>query len=413
MKYPFILIILLSFTLTSCFHTRTIQAPAKADRSYNTPVEPLYLNYSIKPGAERTRQYFNRLKHDLRVGIVANQTSVIQNTHLVDSLLSAGINVVKVFTPEHGFRGNVDAGVTINNETDASTGLPIISLYGDHKKPTAQDLQDVELMVFDLQDVGARFYTYISTMTYVMEACAEAKIPLLILDRPNPNGFYVDGPILEPKYKSFVGMHPVPIVYGMTMAEYARMVNEEGWLKDSIKCDLHWIMCSGYNHRSIYRLPVKPSPNLPDENAVLLYPSLCLFEGTRVSVGRGTDHPFSVIGYPSSPINTYKFTPVSKPGAMDPPYKNQQCFGLNLSDSADSIIKYPQLRLHWLIDLYQADTNKQNFFTSFFYKLAGTDTLRYQIEAGMDETAIRNTWTTGLEQFKEIRRKYLLYRDFE
>jgi len=413
MKYPFLLIILLSFTLTSCFHTRTLQAPVKPEISYKVPVEPLYLDNNIKPGAERTRQYFNRLKHDLRVGVVANQTSVIHNTHLVDSLLSAGINVIKVFTPEHGFRGNVDAGVLINNETDASTGLPIISLYGDHKKPTAQDLQDVELMVFDLQDVGARFYTYISTMTLVMEACAEAKIPLLILDRPNPNGFYVDGPILEPKYKSFVGMHSVPIVHGMTMAEYARMVNEEGWLKDSVKCDLHWIMCSGYNHRSIYKLPVKPSPNLPDENSVLLYPSLCLFEGTKVSVGRGTDYPFSIIGYPASPIQGYKFTPVSKPGAMDPPYKNQQCFGLNLRDSADSIIKYPQLRLHWLIDLYQADTNKQGFFTSFFYKLAGTDTLRYQIESGMDEAAIRNSWTAGLEQFKEIRKKYLLYRDFE
>lgn len=404
--------ILVSLLFTSCFHTRQLQenvAPiATVDSSTAAPVRKI----QIKPGAERTHKYFNKLRNHPQVAVVANQTSLIRNTHLVDSLLNGGINIVKVFTPEHGFRGSADAGALIENETDAKTGLPIISLYGNHKKPTPEDLAGVDIVVFDLQDVGTRFYTYISTMTLVMEACAEQSIPMLILDRPNPNGFYIDGPILETKHKSFIGMHNVPVVHGMTMAEYARMVNEEGWLEKGVKCDLDWITCSGYNHHLFYNLPVKPSPNLPDMNSVILYPSLCFFEGTKVSVGRGTEFPFSVIGYPEYVDKSFSFTPVSRTGAMNPPYKDQVCYGKDFRDSVQSLKDNPGLRLRWLIDMYNADHNKANFFTSFFTKLAGTEKLKEQIEAGLDEAAIRQSWQADLDAFKRIRSKYLLYRDF-
>lgn len=366
----------------------------------------------IRPGAERTRQYFHSLKHDRKVAVVANQTSMIDTVHLVDSMLAEGIKVVKIFTPEHGFRGAADAGQLINNEIDSQSGLPVISLYGSHKKPTSEDLAGVDIVVFDLQDVGARFYTYISTLTLVMEACAENNIPLLVLDRPNPNGFYVDGPILEPKQSSFIGMHPVPVVHGMTIAEYARMVNGENWLKDSLHCDLDWVECAGYNHKSHYSLPIKPSPNLPDMNSVILYPTLCFFEGTKVSVGRGTDTPFSIIGYPGFPNGNYQFTPQSRIGALSPPYKDQQCNGYILTDSVSQLLENPGLRINWLIHMYQADTGKSSFFTSFFTKLAGTEVLRRQIESGMNENEIRSTWNDDLIKFMETRKKYLLYRDF-
>lgn len=404
--------ILVSLLFASCFHSRQLQENVAPPKTVDSPAPAPVRKMQIKPGAERTHKYFNKLRNHQQIAVVANQTSLISNTHLVDSLLNNGINIVKVFTPEHGFRGSADAGALIDNETDIKTGLPIISLYGSHKKPTSEDLAGIDIVVFDLQDVGARFYTYISTMTLVMEACAEQGIPMMVLDRPNPNGFYVDGPILETKLKSFIGMHNVPVVHGMTMAEYARMVNEEGWLEKGIKCDLHLISCSGYNHHLFYNLPVKPSPNLPDMNSVILYPSLCFFEGTKVSVGRGTEFPFSVIGYPEYADKSFSFTPVSRTGAMNPPYKDQVCYGRNFSDSVQSLKDKPRLRLNWLIDMYNADQNKATFFTSFFTKLAGTEKLKEQIEAGLNEAAIRQSWQDDLDAFKRIRSKYLLYRDF-
>jgi uncharacterized protein YbbC (DUF1343 family) len=367
----------------------------------------------IKTGAERTGRYFGRLRqHQKRVAVVANHTSMIGNVHLVDSMLNSGINLIKIFTPEHGFRGFAGAGEELNNETDPRTGLPIISLYGKQKKPLPTDLADVDIVVFDMQDVGVRFYTYISTMSLVMEACAENNIPFLILDRPNPNGFYVDGPVLETTHSSFVGMHPVPIVHGMTMAEYARMVNEEGWLKGGIKCDLDWVPCSGYTHSRLYELPVKPSPNLPDMTSVILYPTTCLFEGTKASVGRGTDYPFRYIGYPALIGGKISFTPVSRPGATNPPYKNQVCYGFDFSKYAESIREKPGIRLSWIINMYKADTTGSSFFTSFFTNLAGTDKLQKQIEAGMDEHSIRESWQKPLQEFLKKRDKYLIYKDF-
>ncbi len=401
MKIYLLHLFLSGLILTSCIHSIN-----------NRDDTQVIASSDIKPAAERTDIYFQKIKDGKNVAVVANQTSVIGKTHLVDSLISAGINVVKVFTPEHGFRGIADAGALIANEIDSATGLPIISLYGNHKKPTPEDLKGIDIILFDLQDVGARFYTYISTMTLVMEACAEQKVPVLILDRPNPNGFYVDGPILEPQFQSFIGMHPVPVVHGMTMAEYARMANGEGWLKDGVRCELQWVECSGYDHNIFYELPVKPSPNLPDVESVLLYPSLCFFEGTRVSVGRGTEYPFSIIGHPEFKRGNYSFTPTSRPGAMNPPFKDQKCFGYNLRDSATAIMKNPELRLQWLIEMYNADNNKSTFFTPFFSKLAGTEKLRKQIEAGMDEAAIKRSWEEDLKEYKKRRSKYLLYTDF-
>jgi uncharacterized protein YbbC (DUF1343 family) len=346
-----------------------------------------------------------------RVAVVANHTSLINGAHLVDSLLNSGINIVKIFSPEHGFRGKADAGQLIDDKIDLVTGLPVISLYGKHKKPTNEDLQNVDLIVFDIQDVGARFYTYISTMTYVMEACAENEIPVIILDRPNPNGFYVDGPVLEKEFKSFVGMHPVPIVHGMTVGEYAKMVNGELWLTDSLQCDLTVIPVKNYAHGDFYELPVKPSPNLPNKFAVYLYPSLCLFEGTVVSVGRGTDYPFQVIGHPDFPSGNYIFVPRSIPGAATHPrHENDSCRGRNLIGYAREMKNNPaQLNLTWLIDYYEALKDKTNFFTDYFTLLAGTETLQKQIEEGWTEEQIRESWQPGLDEFKPIRKKYLLY----
>ncbi len=369
---------------------------------------------SIIVGAERTNEYFPLLKGK-NIALVANHTSLIDGVHLVDTLISARFKVVKVFSPEHGFRGNADAGQEIGDKIDLVTGLPIISLYGKNKKPQAVDLAGVDLVIFDIQDVGARFYTYISTMTYVMEACAENQIPVIILDRPNPNGFYVDGPVLESEFKSFVGLHPVPIVHGMTVGEYAGMVNAEGWLENGVKCELSVIPVENYTHRHFYELPVRPSPNLPNKNAIFLYPSLCLFEGTVVSVGRGTDLPFQVIGHPDFVTGSYLFTPKSIPGvASKPKYEGVNCFGQNLTGFAENITNQPhQLSLFWLIEYYKTLKDKGNFFDSYFEKLAGTAQLRKQIEDGWSEAQIRETWQPGLEKFKQIRKKYLLYPDFE
>ncbi|NTW25605.1 MAG: DUF1343 domain-containing protein [Lentimicrobium sp.] len=413
MRYSGIIILLISIAFTSCTQSRRFQktqpitAPSKSENADIQIFKP-----SIKPAAERTRHYFDQLTGK-RLGIVANQTSLIGEIHLVDSLLSAGFNVVKVFSPEHGFRGQAEAGEHVNDNIDSKTGLPIISLYGDHRKPTSGDLESIDLLIFDLQDVGARFYTYISTLTLVMEACAESNIPLLVLDRPNPNGFYIDGPVLKPEFSSFVGMHPVPVVHGMTMAEYARMVAGEGWLKCSQQCDLSWIEMSGYAHRKHYNLPVRPSPNLPDMESVYLYPSLCLFEGTIVSVGRGTDFPFSIIGFPGFTGGNYTFIPESRIGAsLNPLYKGIECSGFNLRNEVPEFLKNPEISLKWLILMYKSYPEKDKFFTSFFNKLAGTDELQLQIRADFSEDEIKASWQQGLEDFGKIREKYLLYHDF-
>ncbi len=369
---------------------------------------------TIKVGAERTDLYLPLLKGK-NIAIVANQTSTIKNTHLVDSLIALGVKVQKVFAPEHGFRGEADAGEKIITTTDVKTGLPIVSLYGGHTKPTAKDLEGIDMVIYDIQDVGVRFYTYISTMQYVMEACAENNIPFLILDRPDPNGFYIDGPVLEAKYKSFIGLHSIPIVYGLTAAEYAYMLNGENWLKDSVKCKLMHIPVEGYTHNDFYELPVKPSPNLPNMSAIYLYPSLGLFEGTVISAGRGTSIPFQLVGYPDYSKGNYKFTPHSIPGvAKNPPYENELCNGLDLSGLDKDYFKNNKaINISWIHDLYNDAKNKKKFFNSYFNKLAGNASLKQQIISGITVDEIRKSWQPDLNAYKIIRKKYLLYPDFE
>jgi len=367
----------------------------------------------VLPGADQTQLYLSYLKGK-NIGMVVNPTSVIGDklTSSVDSLLKLGINIKKIFGPEHGFRGNASNGATVDDSTDPKTGLPVISLYGKHYKPTPADLNGINLMTFDIQDVGARFYTYLSTLQYVMEACAENNIELVILDRPNPNGFYVDGPVLDTAFKSFVGMDQVPVVYGMTIAEYAQMLNGEGWLKNHVQCKLKIIKVANYSHKTLYKLPVNPSPNLNTAQSVLLYPGLCLFEGTTLSVGRGTYSPFEQIGHPLLKGKyTYSFTPVSIPGmSEDPPQKNQVCYGINLKNYDTGIIQSSgKLNLTWLLELYNAFPDKAHFFNAYFVKLAGTDQLRKQIEAGKTEREIRESWEPALSHFKMTRQKYLLY----
>ena len=368
---------------------------------------------AIRPAAESMDQYLSLLTNK-NVGLVANNTSLVGKIHLVDTLLRSGIRVVKIFGPEHGFRGNASDGDRVGNATDPETSIPVISLYGDHRKPSSGDLSGLDVVVFDIQDVGCRFFTYISTMTYVMEACAEKGLPMIILDRPNPNGYYVDGPVLEPKYRSFVGLHPVPIVYGMTIGEYALMVNGERWLENGIQCNLKVIPCSGYNHSSRYQLPVKPSPNLPVMESVYLYPSLCLFEGTSISVGRGTDKPFTMIGHPLFHEGSFIFTPKSVPGVSDnPPFKGKTCYGQDLEAAAAGIKENGRVELGWLTGMYKYMRGRSEFFTPYFEKLAGTARLREQIESGMTSKAIRRSWQKDIRQFMKIREKYLLYPDFQ
>jgi len=368
----------------------------------------------IKVGAQRTEVYYPWIK-DKKIAVVANQTSMIGQTHLVDSLLHAGFSVTKVFCPEHGFRGDADAGEIIGNSIDEKTKLPVISLYGKNKKPSPEDLSDVDVVIFDIQDVGARFYTYISTLHYVMEACAENNKFFIVLDRPNPNGYYVDGPVLENEFTSFVGMDPVPIVHGMTVAEYARMLNGQGWLKNGVQCQLRYVPVFNYNHTCFYQLPVKPSPNLPSMESVYMYPSICLFEGTCVSVGRGTATPFEIIGHPKIDSTEYSFTPISIAGmAKNPPYEGQLCKGYNFHNYAAEYIKgYGKLYIFPLIELYKELKDKTEYFGKGFDQLAGTSKLRQQIISGMSEEDIRKSWKSDLDNFKRIRKKYLLYTDFE
>ena len=349
-----------------------------------------------------------RLIEGKRVGVVGNQTSIIGNTHLVDTLLSLGVDIKKIYTPEHGFRGTADAGAKVNSGKDEMTGLPIVSLYGKNKKPTAEMLQGIDIILFDLQDVGVRFYTYISTMSYVMEAGAENNLPVIVLDRPNPNGFYVDGPVLKSENKSFVGMHQVPVVYGMTIGEYAKMVNGERWLKSNVTCDLTVIPIHNYNRNAIYELPVKPSPNLPNWESVYLYPTLCFFEGTNVSVGRGTEMPFQIYGHPDM-RGSYTFTPKSTSGASKPLLEGQRCRGEKLVEFAhDYLNNSDQLHLEWVIEAYQQLKDK-GFFKDYFRLLSGDQQLQLDIENGKSADAIRASWKDDLEVFKAVRAKYLLY----
>lgn len=363
--------------------------------------------------ADRPGSYLPLL-YGKSVGVVANQTSMTKEGHLVDYLVANKVGVKKVFAPEHGFRGTASAGEVIKDGKDVKTGLPIVSLYGSNKKPTAEQLADVDVVVFDIQDVGARFYTYISTLTYVMEACAENGKKVIVLDRPNPNGYYVDGPVLKDGFESFVGMHHIPVVHGMTIGEYAKMVNGEKWLNNGVQCQLDVVTCENWDHSMTYSLPVKPSPNLPNDDAIILYPSLCLFEGTTVSVGRGTDKPFQVVGAPFLQTGSFAFVPKANEGAKYPKYEGEQCYGFALNDFAQFYLNgLGELYLHWLIEAYNMAPDKDKFFNSFFEKLAGTDQLRKDIIAGKTAEQIRESWQEEVSEFKRLRRKYLLYTDFE
>lgn len=378
----------------------------------------------IKTGADNYEQYLGLLKGK-KVGVVTNQTGVVNYTEkqwaekhggawltkrsasvsLVDFLIEKDVNLKKIYAPEHGFRGTADAGELIKDGKDTKTGIPIISLYGDNKKPKPEQLAGIDVLVFDLQDVGARFYTYISSLHYIMEACAENNIPLIVLDRPNPNGDIVDGPILEKENASFVGMHAIPVLHGMTIGEYAKMINGEKWLKNGAQCNLTIIPCTNYTRDMYYSLPFKPSPNLPNDQAINLYASLCLFEGTNVSMGRGTNKQFQIYGSPYLPKTGFSFTPQPNEGAKNPPYNGITCYGEDLSQ----IKKVEKLELKWLLDAYNKTDDKSKFFIPFFTKLAGTKKLQQQIEAGKSESEIRESWAQGLETFKTMRVPYLIY----
>jgi len=362
----------------------------------------------VNPAAERTALYFPLLK-GRQCAVTTNHSAVIGSVHLVDSLVRSGIEVKKIFSPEHGYHGSVADGITIHNAVDTLTGIPIVSLYGKQKKPLPADLQGIDLMIFDIQDLGVRFYTYISTLHYIMEACAESHIPLVILDRPNPLGHYTDGPLLDPAFKSFVGMDPLPIVYGLTIGELAGMINGEGWLGNTLQCDLTIIQCSGYTHKSHYQLQVNPSPNLQSMEAVYLYPSVALFEGTIMNVGRGTPFSYQVFGHPEYPMKEFSYVPRASAKNPDPKHKDQQCYGVDLRKAvADSLSNLDRIELSWLINAYKT-MNRPGFFLPFMDKLAGTDKLRKQIEAGWSEEKIRKSWSPDLEKYRQIRKKYLLY----
>ncbi|MGB1041802.1 MAG: exo-beta-N-acetylmuramidase NamZ family protein [Tenacibaculum sp.] len=412
-RYTFLFFLIFSLQFTSC---------AQQPKSTIKKVEKQ--NTSLKTGADRTDLYLQNLKGK-NIAIVANQTSVLNtlqraevssNTmgselkqhHLVDYLHNYNnITVKKVFAPEHGFRGKADAGEVVVDGIDTKTQLPIVSLYGKNKKPSKEQLKGIDVVVFDIQDVGARFYTYISTLHYVMEACAELGIKVIVLDRPNPNGHYIDGPVLEPQHKSFVGMHPVPVVYGMTIGEYGQMINGEKWLTNGIQCDLTVVPLKNYTHDYQYSLPIKPSPNLPNDKAINLYPSLCFFEGTNVSAGRGTNEQFQIYGSPYLKKTRFSFTPQPNEGAKYPKHKNKLCYGENLTE-ADEL---NSLNLSWLLKTYQETSRvKTKFWNAFFTKLAGTTKLQEQITKGLSEKEIKVSWKKDLELFKKVREKYLLYK---
>ncbi len=357
-------------------------------------------------GAEQMDQYLPKLAGK-SVALLINHTSLVNDTHLLDTLLSSGVEVVKIFAPEHGFRGDLANGEQVDDGFDQKTGLPLISLYGKNKKPTKEQLEGIDVVIYDIQDVGARFYTYISSMHYMMEACGENGISFLIFDRPNPNAHYVDGPVLEIEKASFVGIHPIPIVYGMTVGELALMIKGEGWIKQSETLDLQVIHLKNWTRDSSYILPVSPSPNLPNSQAISLYPSLCLFEGTHVSMGRGTDFPFQAVGYPDPAFGAFEFTPRSIPGVSKyPPHKNKICYGYDLR----SVPQPNRIDLSYLIQFYNQSNQKDDFFNAFFTNLAGTKTLREQIEDGWTEEEIRASWESDLVAFESKRKSYLIYK---
>lgn len=368
------------------------------------------LQAQILTGADQPEKYLPLLK-DKKVGILTNQTGVVnyEDTliHLVDFLINNKIDVKKIYAPEHGFRGTADAGELIKDGKDTKTALPIISLYGKNKKPNNQQLAGIDIMLFDLQDVGARFYTYISSLHYLMEACAENNIPIILLDRPNPIGSTIDGPILESNYKSFVGMHPIPVLHGLTIGEYAQMINGEKWLANGITCELIVIACENYSKNMHYSLPVPPSPNLPNDQSIKLYASLCFFEGTNVSVGRGTESQFQIYGSPFIKNANFSFTPKPNHGAKDPMHNGKKCFGEDLT----LYEKAPGLELKWLISAYKNTTDKEHFFNNFFNKLAGNSSLQNQIKSGKTEEEIKKSWASDLSKFKEKRAKYLIYKE--
>ncbi|NNE33441.1 MAG: DUF1343 domain-containing protein [Winogradskyella sp.] len=414
-------VLLVLFILISCGN-KVKQDASNSEHNNHTSnllTNRLQDDKSIVVGANRTAAYLPLLK-DKKVALVANQTSVIfkknfnsnnpnkHYTHLVDSLLALNIDIKKVFSPEHGFRGTADAGESVNDGKDSKTGLPILSLHGTHKKPTPKQLEDIDILIFDIQDVGVRFYTYISTLHYVMEACAELSIPLLILDRPNPNGSYIDGPVLEKEYSSFLGMHPVPLVHGMTIGEYAKMINGESWLPNNLKCDLTIVKMENYNHNSSYSLPIRPSPNLPNDQSILLYPSLGLFEGTNINAGRGTEFQFQRYGAPFLNKTHYNFsyTPVANFGAKYPKHQNTICYGVNLAD----LKMERKFTLKFVIDAYNNAEDKSKVFnTSNFTKHAGTEELQEQIVAGLSENDIKETWSNDLVNYRNMRDQYVIY----
>ena len=422
----------LLFFIAACFSlTGTAQKSVTKNPNLNKP---------IRAGAERLSVYLPLLKGKT-VGIFANQTSMVGSTHLVDTLQKSGVNIKVIFGPEHGFRGTADAGEKVGNYIDKQTGIQVVSLYGSKRRPSAEDVKDVDVLIFDIQDAGVRFYTFISSLEEFMNAAFEYGKPLLILDRPNPNGFYVDGPVLEPKYRSFVGMQPVPVVYGMTIGEYAMMLSGEKWLNEKANARAAYyqtaknsppdtmfhfmvIKCENYTHKSKYVLPVKPSPNLPEIQSIYWYPSTCYFEGTVLSEGRGTDKPFEIFGHPSLPKNLYKFTPTSREGAKDPKLKDQVCYGWNISGTPEQVLKNVdhKIQLKYLINAYKLFPDKENFFIkpksgnmdeAYFNKLAGNGMLMQQLKSGATEKEIRKSWEPRLSAFKKIRKKYLLYPDFE
>ncbi|HRP89387.1 MAG TPA: DUF1343 domain-containing protein [Edaphocola sp.] len=379
--------------------------------SYNPQKNESRPSLEVKVGAEQYSQYLPLLKNK-NIALLVNQTSVVNEQLLPDFLLEKGVQVKTIFSPEHGFRGTADAGAHVANGKDSRTGLPVISLYGNNKKPTAEQLKNIDVVVYDLQDVGVRFYTYISSLQYVMEACAENNKELIILDRPNPLGNYVDGPVLDKQNKSFVGMQAIPIIYGMTPGEYAQMLLGEKWITNT-NLKLTVIPCENYTHQTLYRLPISPSPNLKNMVAIYLYPSLCLFEGTVISLGRGTDKPFQQFGHPDLKAYSYSFTPKSIAGATNPPLKDKKCYGALIASDANTAYRIVdnQLQLKWLIAAYKAFPDKDKFFNTFFIKLAGTADLKAQIIAGKSEAEIRKSWEPELSEFKKVRKKYLIYEE--
>ncbi len=407
--------------LFSAFFTFIILFSSCAQQQKSTIKKVQKTTQKLKTGADRTNLYLSKLKGK-NIAIVANQTSILQtlqraevspmgsklvNQHLVDYLHNYnGVNVKKVFSPEHGFRGKEDAGAHVNDGIDTKTGLPILSLHGKSKKPSDEQLKGLDAVVFDIQDVGVRFYTYISTLHYVMEACAESNIPVIVLDRPNPNGHYIDGPILEPKHSSFVGKHPVPVVYGMTIGEYGQMINGEKWLKNGIQCDLTVVPLENYTHEYQYSLPIRPSPNLPNDKSINLYPSLGFFEGTNINAGRGTDIQFQIYGAPFFKESKFSYTPKSNEGAKYPKHKEKLCYGKDLRETKH----LSTINLEWLIDAYKQTSKKQTFFGKTFTIHAGNEKLQQQIEQGISKQEIENSWKEGLKEFKKVREKYLLYK---